>query len=187
MDQLIKDLLAYAQASKASSEAARAVDLNAVLEKAVTNLQSALEESRSIVSSDPLPTLLIEEIRIQQLFQNLIGNAVKYRRPDEPPRIRISAERQGEEWVFGIADNGIGIDAAYREKVFEVFTRLQPDTYAGTGLGLAICKRIVESFDGRIWVESEPGKGSIFLFAIPLRLDVVAETAIAGAEMAGQV
>ncbi len=187
MDQLIKDLLAYAQAPRTSSEARQPVDLNAVLGKAVANLQSALEESQSSVSSDPLPTLLVEEIRIQQLFQNLIGNAIKYRRPDEAPRIRISAVRQGDQWVFGVADNGIGIDPAYREKVFEVFTRLQPGTYAGTGLGLAICKRIVESFDGRIWVESEPGKGSTFFFAIPLRLHVVPETTAAGAQMAGKV
>jgi light-regulated signal transduction histidine kinase (bacteriophytochrome) len=187
MDQLIKDLLAYAQAPRASSESAEAVDLNTVLAKAVANLQSALEESHSTVSSDPLPTLLVEEIRIQQLFQNLIGNAIKYRRPEEAPRIRISAARRGEEWVFGVADNGIGIDPAYREKIFEVFTRLQPEKYAGTGLGLAICKRIVESFDGRIWVESDVGKGSTFFFAIPLRRDVLAEAAAAGAEMASQL
>jgi light-regulated signal transduction histidine kinase (bacteriophytochrome) len=101
------------------------------------------------------------------LFQNLLGNALKYRR-DEPPRIHVSALRKGAEWIFTVRDNGIGIDPQHRQQIFGVFKRLHSrEKYSGTGIGLAICQKIVERYGGRIWVESEPGKGSEFKFAIP--------------------
>ena len=111
--------------------------------------------------------MAVDEIRMQQLFQNLIGNAIKYRRKEELPRVQISACRDGDRWLFSVADNGIGISREYWGKVFELFKRLDPGTYPGTGLGLAICKRIVDQLGGTIWVESELGKGSAFHFTIP--------------------
>jgi len=109
------------------------------------------------------------EAHLQQVLQNLIVNALKYR-DQTPPRIHISATRQAADWCFSVKDNGIGIEAQYSEKIFGVFKRLHHDrTYGGTGIGLAICKRVVERYGGRIWVESEPGKGSTFYFTVPRR------------------
>jgi signal transduction histidine kinase len=101
------------------------------------------------------------------LLQNLIGNALKYRSADRDPRIRISAERRDDKWVFAVADNGIGIEARYLTQIFGLFKRLHGQQYSGTGIGLAICQRIVETYQGSIWVESEPGIGSTFLFTLP--------------------
>lgn len=168
MHQLIQDLLTYARASKAGAEVKRAVDLNAMLDRVLENLQAAIEETHATVTRVSLPCLLVEEIRIQQLFQNLVGNALKYRRPEEPPRVEIAVEPRGADWLFTVRDNGIGIEPEYRQSVFEAFKRVHPGARAGTGLGLAICKRIVESLGGRIWVESEPGRGSTFHFTLPV-------------------
>jgi two-component system NtrC family sensor kinase len=176
MDQLIKDLLLYANATKSADRPRKAVSLQDALDKSLANLEVVIQNTGAVVSSGPLPAMFVDEVRIQQLFQNLIGNAIKYRRPDVLPRIEISSCRQDGWWVFSVADNGIGISDEYRERVFELFKRLDPDRYPGTGLGLAICKQIVEQFGGTIWVESALGTGSTFKFRIPVALGAECET-----------
>jgi len=137
------------------------------VEKAVGNLQAAIEESNSVVTYDELPTVMVDTPQIISLFQNLIDNAINFR-GEEAPRIHISAQRKGDEWVFSIQDNGIGIDPKDSEQIFGMFQRLHGSTeYPGTGIGLAICKKIVGQHGSRIWVESEPGKGSTFFFTLP--------------------
>jgi chemotaxis family two-component system sensor kinase Cph1 len=118
------------------------------------------------VTSDPLPTLVAEEVMLTQLFQNLISNSIKYR-SGETPRIHVSAERNPEGWLFAVRDNGIGIDPQFSDRVFGMFKRLHGKEIPGTGIGLALCKKIVERNGGRIWVESEAGSGSTFKFTIP--------------------
>jgi len=132
-------------------------------------LRIAIEGSGGILTSGPLPKVSADPTQLGQLFQNLIGNAIKFRR-GEVLRIQISAERNGNEWIFSVRDNGIGIEREYADRIFGVFQRLHTrKEYPGTGIGLAICKKIVERQGGRIWVESESGKGSTFFFIIPDR------------------
>jgi signal transduction histidine kinase/DNA-binding NarL/FixJ family response regulator len=168
MEMLIRDLLAYTQAGQLDRPAAP-VDANEAFAKVVANLSGAISESGARVTSDSLPMIPVHATQLQQLFQNLIGNAVKYRRPDTPPIISVGVQRQGESWLFSVTDNGLGIEAEYKERIFGLFKRLHTgDEYAGTGIGLAICQRIVERYHGRIWVESESGKGSTFFFTLPV-------------------
>jgi DNA-binding response OmpR family regulator len=167
MHQLIEDLLSYARASQSDDAVVGTVDLDAVMERILISLQAPIEESGAIIIRSPLPRVQSEEVRLYQLFHNLIGNALKYRRPEEPPRIEVAAERKEEDWLFSVRDNGVGIDHDHREKIFGAFKRLHAENNPGTGLGLAICKRIVENFGGRIWVESEYGQGSVFHFTLP--------------------
>jgi chemotaxis family two-component system sensor kinase Cph1 len=135
--------------------------------KAIGNLQTAIEESNAVVTYDELPTITANTSQMISLFQNLIDNAIKFR-SEEAPRIHISAERKGKEWIFSIRDNGIGMDPNDLGRIFEMFQRLHGSTeYPGTGMGLAICKKIIERHGGRIWVESESGKGSTFYFTMP--------------------
>jgi two-component system NtrC family sensor kinase len=180
MDQLIKGLLDYARATqKSDAEAMDRVDLDLVLERALANLQGVLQETKAEIVRGSLPSLCIEEIRIQQLLQNLIGNALKYRRKDATPRVEVGAERREDEWLFFVADNGIGIEPEHQATVFGAFKRLHSKGYSGTGLGLAICQRIVQHYGGRIWVESVPGRGSTFYFTLPSRLEKSARAASA--------
>ena len=120
------------------------------------------------IHCDPLPSIRIQATQLQQLFQNLIGNALKYHRPGVPPVVNTAAHKKNGDWIFSVTDNGIGIEPQFKEKIFGLFKRLHTgDEYSGTGIGLAICHRIVERHSGRIWVESEPGQGSTFCFSLP--------------------
>jgi two-component system, chemotaxis family, sensor kinase Cph1 len=137
------------------------------IETALANLESTLEEHQATVTHDPLPTVTADRPQLIQVFQNLIGNAIKFRQPERPPRVHVSAVRDDGAWRFAVRDNGIGIAPEYHDRIFLVFQRLHTRAeYPGTGIGLAICKKIVERHGGRIWVESEPGRGTTFLFTI---------------------
>jgi len=168
MEMLVRDLLAYTQVNK-SPGPVTSTDAGKALDDALANLQGAIDECAAGITSEPLPSIRIDEIHLRQLFQNLVGNAIKYRSSGRPCAVHIRAERQDGFWIFSVRDNGIGIEQEYREQIFGLFTRLQGGgPHAGTGIGLAICQRIVERYHGRIWVESEPGAGSDFRFALPI-------------------
>ena len=137
-----------------------------MVDEAIQNLQVLINEHGAVVTRDELPTVTGDRTQLVQLIQNLLGNAIRFR-AKEPPRIRVSAEKPGPDWVFSVQDNGMGIDAKYHERVFAVFQRLHSrKAYPGTGIGLAICRRIVDRHGGRIWFESEPGKGTTFYFTL---------------------
>jgi PAS domain S-box-containing protein len=166
MKQLIEDLLAYSRVGTRGREFER-VSLEAPLRKALTNLRQAVEEASAAVTWDALPTVMADEPQLAQLFQNLIGNALKFRSASVP-RVHVSAEEKGAEWEIAVSDNGIGIEPQYYERIFMVFQRLHNKAdYPGTGIGLAICKKVVERHGGRLWVESKPGAGSTFRFTLP--------------------
>ena len=166
MQTLVQDLLAFSRVGRQGNEA-KLTDCNAVVETAIKNLQSAIQESGAQISCGQLPGVMADGTQMLQLFQNLIGNAIKFR-GTEPPVIRVTAEPGEREWIFSVADNGIGIAAEHAEIVFAIFKRLHTRTeYPGSGIGLAICKKIVEQHGGRIWVESQPGQGSNFRFTLP--------------------
>jgi signal transduction histidine kinase len=166
MQDLINDLLAYSRVD-VRRRAFEVVDTDQIVQSALHNLEVAIAEHKATVTHQPLPKIKGDSIQITQVFQNLIGNALKFQGA-EPPRIDINAQRQNDEWLFAVHDNGIGIDPANFERIFVIFQRLHTrEEYAGTGMGLAICKRIIERHGGRIWVESSPGKGSTFYFTLP--------------------
>lgn len=126
-----------------------------------------IKENHAVVTNGDLPDVLADESQLVRLFQNLIGNAIKFHKPDELPRVHISAKKVNKNWVFSVRDNGIGIDPQYFERLFVIFQRLNPrEDYQGTGIGLAICKKIVELHGGKIWIESQFGKGSTFYFTL---------------------
>jgi light-regulated signal transduction histidine kinase (bacteriophytochrome) len=132
------------------------------------NLQAAITEKNAEVTHDPLPTIMADGIQMVQLFQNLIGNGIKFQQEGQRPHVHISAEDKGADWMFSFRDNGIGIDPEFKERIFVIFQRLHGrEKYPGTGIGLSVCKRIVERHGGTIWVESELGKGATFKFTIP--------------------
>ena len=170
MQQLIDDLLAYSRVG-ARNKDIRAVDCNVVLNRVLLNLAAAIAESEATVTHDPLPTVTGDAIQLMQLFQNLIGNAVKFR-GERAPRVHVGVARQHgaqDDWLFSVSDNGIGIEAQYAERIFMMFQRLHTrEEYAGTGIGLAICKKIVEGHGGRIWVKSQLGRGATFYFTLPI-------------------
>jgi len=168
MQALIDDLLAYSRVGK-HARPFQPVESEQALVQALTNLHMAIQESKAKVSYDPLPTVTADDSQLTQLFQNLIGNAIKFHNK-KMPVVHISAQPGPNEWIFSIRDNGIGIDPGYSDRIFEMFQRLHNRTeYSGTGIGLAICKKIVERHGGRIWVESQPNQGSTFYFTIPIR------------------
>ena len=168
MDSLLTDLLAYTQASSIHDELPEATPARNALDAALGNLAAAIQEAKAEILAADLPLVRMREGHLQQLFQNLLANALKYRSETGSPRICVTSKRSGEFWLFSIADNGIGIASEDREKIFGLFQRLHTgNQYSGTGMGLAICQRIIERYRGRIWVESEPGQGSNFLFTIP--------------------
>jgi PAS domain S-box-containing protein len=166
MESLLRDLRTYMQLSM-TEESPEEVDAGAVLEKALAGLKVAVDESGASISHTALPRVGMHEFQLEQVFQNLIGNAIRYR-GELPARVHIAAKRHGEEWLFSVQDNGIGIEPQFREQIFGIFKRLHSAArYPGTGMGLAICQRIIQRAGGRIWVESEPGTGSTFYFTIP--------------------
>ncbi len=166
MQNLINDLLSYSRVGTRGKEM-QPTDCVAVVERCRTFLMRAIEDSDAEIRSGPLPTVMADSSQFEQLFQNLIGNAVKYR-GEAPPVVDISATREDGRWHFVVRDNGIGIDPEYRDRIFVIFQRLHgKEDYDGTGIGLAICKKIVERHGGRIWVESKKGEGSAFHFIIP--------------------
>jgi PAS domain S-box-containing protein len=167
MQGLIQDLLAYSRAGT-NERKLREVPSENALQKALINLRAAIKQSGAVVTHDALPAVTTDEAQLTQVFQNLVGNAIKYRRAEDP-RVHVSAARDdGNGWTFSVRDNGLGIDPQYFERIFILFQRLHGrDEFEGTGIGLAVCKRIVERMGGRIWVESQPEKGSTFYFALP--------------------
>jgi light-regulated signal transduction histidine kinase (bacteriophytochrome) len=169
MKQLIEDLLAYSRVGT-HGKAFRPTDSGAAVQKALANLRAAIESSTGTVTHDPLPTINADEFQLVQLFQNLIGNALKFKGA-ETPRVHISVNEQADTWTFGVKDNGIGIDGEYFDRIFMVFQRLHSRTdYPGTGIGLAICKKVVDRHGGRLWIESGVGSGSTFWFTVPKKV-----------------
>ncbi|MEG4634345.1 PAS domain S-box protein [Microcoleus sp. AR_TQ3_B6] len=167
MQALIDDLLEYSRVGR-SEKPFDVIDCNLVFEDACANLQLAIRQDRASVTRGDLPRVRGDSFQLLQLFQNLIGNAIKYR-SSEAPVVHVGASRQGDSWVFSVQDNGIGIAEQYHPRIFQLFQRLHSQKqYSGTGIGLAICQRIVERHGGRLWVESEPNRGSTFYFSIPI-------------------
>ena len=167
MQRLIRDLLAYSRAGT-NGNALRKISVEAALKEALTSLRAAIEQSGAIVTHDSLPAIKTDETQLAQVFQNLVGNAIKYQGA-AVPLVHVSASKTlANEWVFSVRDNGLGIEPQYFERIFILFQRLHGrEEFEGTGIGLAICKKIVERLGGRIWVESQPEKGSTFYFALP--------------------
>ena len=167
MHQLVNDLLQYSRVGRGVDLSRQRVDCDQLVETAKMDLHEAIAAAGATVTHDPLPTVIGMPTELRQLFTNLLGNAVKFR-GDEPVQVHVGAARDGSMWRFSVADNGIGIDPAQAERIFEVFKRLHSrGRYPGTGIGLAICKKVVEHHGGRIWVESQPGLGATFRFTLP--------------------
>jgi sigma-B regulation protein RsbU (phosphoserine phosphatase) len=170
MQILIEDLLTFSQA-QGSHLLLRPTNLEQALAIALSNLSSAITESNAMITHGPLPVMMADAARIVQLLQNLVGNAIKYRKPAEAPRVHISASTvENGEALISVEDNGLGFDAIYAEQIFGMFKRLHGRNIPGTGIGLALCKKIVEAHGGRIWATSTPGIGSSFYFTISDRL-----------------
>ncbi len=166
MQTLIQDLLSYSRVTT-KGQSLQLTHTEAVCGTAVQNLQASIRECEAVVRVGRLPDVMADAAQLTQLFQNLIGNAIKYRN-GRRPEIRVAARPRGSQWVFSVQDNGIGIESQYFERIFQMFQRLHTrEEYSGTGIGLAICRKIVERHGGRIWVESQPGEGSTFLFTVP--------------------
>jgi PAS domain S-box-containing protein len=167
MEGLIHDLLTFSRAVHSNEPQVGTADLSAALGEALTILKNRIEESNSIITAEALPTVRGDASQMAHVFQNLVSNALKYRKKDAAAHIQIRAERDGNEWIVSVRDNGIGFDPQYADRIFGLFKRLHKEQYPGTGLGLAICKRILERFDGRIWADARPGEGATFYFALP--------------------
>jgi light-regulated signal transduction histidine kinase (bacteriophytochrome) len=166
MSNLIRGLLDYSRASGSTDEPLKPVDTERALVTALGNLKASIDAIDAEITYDPLPAVQCHPLRMQQLLQNLISNAIKYR-GERKPHVHISAVENEQEIVFTVKDNGIGIAPEYFDEIFGVFKRLHGREYEGTGIGLAMCKKIIERYGGRIWVESKPGEGSSFHFSIP--------------------
>ena len=166
MDRMIADLLTYSTALQSQSPLYK-VDVRHTIESALQNLRTSILESAATVSFDSLPHVKGVESELIRLFQNLIGNALKYRKSNTPPHIQITAQRQGPEWLFTIADNGLGFKPELSEIIFGVFKRLHQNESAGTGVGLALCRRITEQHGGRIWANGNAGEGATFYLTLP--------------------
>ena len=166
MQALINDLLMYSRVGT-RKKPLEPVDCEALLQQVLANFQLLIEETGATIIKSSLPVIVGDKAQLLQLFQNLVNNAIKYR-SDRSPQVEIGAELHNGQWLFWVKDNGIGIDPTHNERIFLIFQRLHTrEKYAGTGIGLALCKRIVERHEGRIWVESEEGKGAKFYFTLP--------------------
>jgi light-regulated signal transduction histidine kinase (bacteriophytochrome) len=170
MEKLLKDLLAYSRAVHTTGELTTSkASLEEAVDHALTTVDSRIADTGAIITHDALPVVKGDVMQLSHVFQNLLSNALKYRKPNETPRIHFGAERRDGHWVVSVRDNGIGFERHQAERIFGLFVRLHREhQYPGTGLGLAICKRIVERFGGRIWAESEPGVGSTFYISLPV-------------------
>jgi PAS domain S-box-containing protein len=167
MQNLINDLLSYSRVDS-RGKVFESTNMEKVFEAAMDNLQVAIEDSKAEVTHEPLPTVVADEVQMVQIFQNMVANAIKFH-DKEAPRVHVSAELKENEWLFSVKDNGMGIEPQYFDRIFIIFQRLNGQEYSGTGLGLSIVKKIIERHGGRVWVESEYGKGSTFYFTIPKR------------------
>jgi PAS domain S-box-containing protein len=167
MEGLIRDLLTFSRAVHAEDEPVGRADLSAALGDAISVLQSRIEENGAVIAAGPLPAVRADVSQISHVFQNLLSNALKYRKAQGAVEVRVSAEQNGSDWIVSVADNGIGFEPQYAERIFGLFKRLHKEEYPGTGLGLAICKRIVERHGGRIWAEGQLGHGATFRFSLP--------------------
>jgi light-regulated signal transduction histidine kinase (bacteriophytochrome) len=169
MSAMIKDLLEYSRVGTRGKQPAP-VNLVDVMDYAKANLRASIEESNAVITVDQLPTVMADVGQMRQLFQNLVANALKFRAEGRHPEVHIGARQEDDEWLFQVKDNGIGIDPKQTDRLFTMFQRLNTrDKYPGTGIGLAICRKIVERHGGRIWAESELGKGSTFCFSLPAK------------------
>ncbi|MEW6497319.1 MAG: CHASE3 domain-containing protein [Cyanobacteriota bacterium] len=167
MQQLINDLLEFSRVGTRGKELGL-IDCEKLLSQVLQNLKVAIAENNAVITHDSLPTVMGDETQLLQLFQNLISNAIKFRR-EEPPQVHISVQQGEKEWRFAVRDNGIGMESEYFDRIFTIFQRLHSKSeYPGTGIGLAVCKKIVERHGGRIWVESQLGSGTGFYFTLPL-------------------
>jgi len=167
MEELIRDLLSYSRAVHNDGATAGTADLSQSLSSALKTLEASLRETGAAVTAEPLPSVQGATEQLAHVFQNLLSNALKYRRKGVAPLVHISAELDGNQWIISVRDNGIGFEPQYAQQIFGLFKRLHSDEYAGTGLGLAICRRIVERAGGRIWAEGRPGNGATFYLSFP--------------------
>ncbi len=167
MQALIGGLLEYSRVGRHEDEA-KPIEADTALDQALANLRPSIAESRAEIVREPLPSVVAHPTQLAQVFQNLVGNAIKFRKPDAPPRVHVSARQERAEHVFAVRDEGIGIDPQYTDRIFVIFQRLHTRAeYPGTGIGLSVCKKVVERHGGRIWVRSEPGAGATFFFTLP--------------------
>jgi len=167
MEALIHDLLTFSRAVHTEELPIGTADLAESFREALSVLRNRIEDSGCVITAEFLPQVSGDVSQMAHVFQNLLSNALKYRKQETPPRIHIAARRNGSDWIISVRDNGIGFQPQYAERIFGLFKRLHKDEYPGTGLGLAICKRIVERYGGRIWAEGTPGVGATFHFSLP--------------------
>ena len=167
MTLLINDLLDFSRVGRFDTEYS-SIDLNDLVQSVLESLSYLIKETGAEIHVDPLPSILASPTQIRQLFQNLIENAIKFRKKDEKPVIHISVHKKNSKWLFAVKDNGIGIDPRFADVIFDVFHRLHGhENYSGTGIGLSVCKKVVEFYKGKIWVDSKPGEGATFYFTLP--------------------
>jgi PAS domain S-box-containing protein len=167
METMLRDLLRFATVAGGEAEFKQDVSLDEVLSTALESLRTMIAETQAAITHEPLPRVAGDDGQLVQLFQNLLGNSLKYRKPDMAPQIHVSCERNGAEYIISVRDNGLGFESKHAERIFGVFQRLHDKEFSGTGIGLTICKRVVERRGGRIWAEGKPGEGATFSFSIP--------------------
>ena len=167
MQKLINDLLEYSRVIS-RGKPSEPVDCELLVRQAMENLRLTITENNAVITHSKLPVITADSSQLVQAFQNLLNNAIKFKRPDNPPQIHINVQENDEEWLISVKDNGIGIENQYFERIFVIFQRLHSRReYAGNGIGLSVCKKIIERHGGKIWIESEVGKGTTFFFTIP--------------------